>query len=313
MQSKIIENIDNYVKYINNNSISINFTENSKLIYESNILELHDYSNKQSLNRCFLIIPSIINGPEIMFLNYSENIIKFLQNKGRLLLIKWKNVNQENKFCCLDDYVEEIINIFKYLKLQKIELIGHCLGGNIAVAAASQMVNAIKNVTLLTMIWDFSYYKKYTNLFNLEIFKEYVPAIALELMFFFHDINSVFKKFGNESFTIKENFLMTEKWLHSGNNMTLESFRQIKEDFIEGDILMNNKWKKLNLENIKKLNFFIVYCKHDKIAPKNSIAPLIKLLRNPQVLELDSGHIGFLLGKDSEKFYNFYEKWLEEY
>ena len=136
----------------------------------------------------FLIIPSIFNSPEIFFLARDKNFIENLRSHGEVYLIDWLEI-EEPKYL-LDDYVHKIIEVIDSLKIKDVNLIGHCIGGNLAIAAKILISKFIKTLTLLTCPWDFShffyirmlhrYLKLDSGIENLPI----IPKIHIQILFF---------------------------------------------------------------------------------------------------------------------------------
>ncbi len=92
----------------------------------------NDTERSQDDIKTFLIIPSIFNSPEIFFLARDKSFIENLRSYGEVYLIDWLEI-EEPKYL-LDDYVHKIIEVIDNLKIKDINLIGHCIGGNLAIA-----------------------------------------------------------------------------------------------------------------------------------------------------------------------------------
>jgi polyhydroxyalkanoate synthase len=302
----VISNIDKYLNY------SQNYTQDSdapdfEMIFQNDALKLFRIGSSNQ-HRTFLIVPSIINGPEVLYINYKENLLKFLQNKGSIFIIKWKNINSRLLSYNLDNYIAEISAAIAILDC-KVELIGHCLGGILSLAVASQNSDMVRSLVLLTTPWDFAHFKK-SHLMDYHLLGklEYIPAILLEYFFFLLDPDSIFQKFQNFNEDSIESFIKIERWLHSGNDIPTPIFMQLL-NFMNQNILLNQEWDRIDFTKLK-MPICMVGGKYDKIAPISSSSELLKLLSNSHMIELNSGHIGFLFGKDSAKFYKLLENWL---
>ncbi|QQV75607.1 Putative aminoacrylate hydrolase RutD [Rickettsia tillamookensis] len=267
----------------------------------------------------FLIIPSIFNSPEIFFLARDKNFIENLRSYGEVYLIDWLEI-EEPKYL-LDDYVHKVIEVIDSLKIKDINLIGHCIGGNLAIATNILMPKFIKTLTLLTCPWDFShffyirmlhrYLKLDSGIENLPI----IPKIHIQILFFllFPDyFNAKLKKFfsitaGKE----QELAFRIEHWLMSGNNISKGVYNQIMQNILDKNMFMNLEWKIDNFivaPSLIDCPVYIVAAEDDKIVPKSSILSLQKLLKNSKLIEVKGGHISYLINDKLDKLFKEYDK-----
>ncbi|AFC73468.1 alpha/beta hydrolase [Rickettsia montanensis] len=216
----------------------------------------HDIESSQDDIKTFLIIPSIFNSPEIFFLARDKSFIENLRSYGEVYLIDWLEI-EEPKYL-LDDYVHKIIEVIDNLKIKDINLIGHCIGGNLAIATNVLMPKFIKTLTLLTCPWDFSYFFSITS--------------------------------------DKEQEL--ENWLMSGNSISKEVYNQIIQNILDENMFINLKWKIDNFiidPSLIRCPVYIVAAEDDQIVPKSSILLLQKLLKNSKLIDVAGGHISILV------------------
>ncbi len=211
----------------------------------------NDIERSQDDIKTFLIILSIFNSLEIFFLARDKSFIETLRSYGEVYLIDWLEI-EEPKYL-LDDYVHKIIEVIDNLKIKDINLIGHCIGGNLAIATNVLMPKFIKTLTLLTCPWDFShffyirmlhrYLKLDSGIDNLPI----IPKIHIQILFFllFPDyFNAKLKNFFSiTSDKEQELALRIENWLMSGNSISKEVYNQIIQNILDKNMFINLKWK----------------------------------------------------------------------
>ncbi|ABV75398.1 Poly-beta-hydroxybutyrate polymerase [Rickettsia akari str. Hartford] len=199
----------------------------------------------------FLIIPSIFNSPEIFFLARGKNFIENLRNYGEVYLIDWLEI-EEPKYL-LDDYVHKIIEVIDSLKIKDINCIGHCIGGNLAIATNVLIPKFIKTLTLLTCPWDFSHFfyirmlhrclKLDSGIENLPT----IPKIHIQILFFLlfpNYFNAKLKKFCSiTSDQEQELAFRIEHWLTSGNNISKGVYNQIIQNILDKNMFINLKWQ----------------------------------------------------------------------
>lgn len=288
------------------------------IIFNSEISDLLYYKTRKQKDQIFLVIPSIFNSPEILFLNEQNNIIKTLTNLGDVYLNNWQN---NNKQLLIDDYSSDIAQTIENLYLkhgQKINLIGHCFGGNIALNTLIQSAEYIDSITLLTTPCDYSHFKpislqyQFMKLNNSIDQLDFVPQIYLQMMFFMmfpEQFNDKVIKYANlDSSAKKELYMQVEHWLHSGQSIPKSLYNQIIIEFMGKNTLTHSLELMLDLNEINT-PFCIVYAKNDQIAPLSSVLSLHNRLKNSTLLDLSGGHISYIIDS-SNNFYDRYTNWL---
>ncbi|WP_037231163.1 alpha/beta fold hydrolase [Rickettsia monacensis] len=240
-----------------------------------------------------------------------------MRSYGEVYLIDWLEI-EEPKYL-LDDYVYKIIEVIDSLKIKDINLIGHCIGGNLAIATNVLMPKFIKTLTLLTCPWDFShffyirmlhrYLKLDSGIENLPI----IPKVHIQILFFllFPDyFNAKLKKFFSiTSDKEQELAFRIENWLMSGNNISKGVYNQIIQNILDENMFINLKWKIDNFiidPSLIHCPVYIVAAEDDQIVPKSSILPLQKLLKNSKLINVTGGHISYLINDKLDKLFKEY-------
>ncbi|WP_218460438.1 alpha/beta fold hydrolase [Rickettsia sp. TH2014] len=265
-----------------------------------------DSVDKPQDDNTFLITPSIFNSPEIFFLARDKNFIENLRSHGEVYLIDWLEI-EEPKYL-LDDYVHKIIEVIDSLKIKDINLIGHCIGGNLVTATKIIVPKKVKTLTLLTCPWDFSHFfyirmlHKYLKLDSYIENLAMIPKIHIQILFFllFPDyFNAKLKKFFSITCDKEQELAFRiENWLMSGNNISKGVYNQIMQNILDENTFINLKWKIDNFiidPSLIDCPVYIVAAEGDQIVPKSSILPLQKLLKNSKLIEVKGGHISYLI------------------
>ncbi len=287
-------------------------------IYASQIASLLLYKSDFKTENIFLITPSIFNSPEILFISKANNFIDNLLKQGNVYLIDWQESEKQLLF---NDLVHELENIIEFLTEyanKKINLIGHCIGGNICLGAGVTVVNSL---TLLTTPWDFSHLQKFTFMRNNIDLKEtikdmdVIPKLYIQIMFFLMfpmQFNKKIEKYFTLPKNLREIFLCTEHWLQSGIDIPKSLFIDIIDKFCINNECHNQKWI-INdkVVHIKKLTMpvCIISARSDQIAPYQSIVSLQKELKNTTLIKVDGGHISYLINTKID-FLKKYNNWL---
>ena len=304
----------------------------SEVSYTSEIVNLMRYESLGPKNDTFLIVPSIFNSPEILFLSGEDNFVQNLRKNGEVYLVNWKETYKQLR---VEDLVQELQKIISFVRKnnkKNIHLIGHCIGGNICVVV-TQHLNcrrlspfetrlSISSLSLLTTPWNFSHFG------NLRLIlencglesaikdRELIPKIYVQIMFFLM-FPSQYKEKIDKYFALtrdsRQLFLRVEDWLQSGISIPKSLYLQIIEEFCLNNIVYNKEWKvNGSIVDPKQISVptCIIYAKKDQIVPYSSIVPLQKMIKNSTVIEVEGGHVAYLISPNPE-FQQQYNNWLE--
>ena len=270
-----------------------------------------------------ILAPSIFNSPEIWFLSSNDTIVQNILPNCNFYLIEWKQIEKEN--FTLDDYALQISEAIEKLFLWhgcKINLIGHCISGTLAIAACILKQQYINEILLITTPWDFSHFQEFAiwgknyNILDVLLKLDHVPHSFFQIFFFLFSQDCIFKK--NIQFSKlktkfqQKKFSAVERWQNSGQNLPRASFFQLLDKFIEKNIAKNNLWliNNYTIEPTILYSFVtLVFATKDKIIPLSSVKDLIKELPFKQIYNFDTGHLGFLIGSKNIEFNKFLLKW----
>lgn len=306
--SKHLDYADEIIKFSKNHEI---------MYYKSAISSINSHA--------FVIVPSIFNSVEILFLNSNFHFIDRLREYGDVYLINWLEID-DSKFN-LNSYAIEAAEIITYVSdrtFKSINLIGHCIGGNIAIAASMLTQDLINNLTLLTTPWDFSHFKLIGNFhkkFNLDTNVEdlpLIPKIYIKILFFllFPDyFNLKIEKYFNftEDYR-KELFIEVEHWLMSGVSLPKQAYSQIINELMIENYLLKKKWlingKVIDIEKFQK-PIFLAIAKSDQLVPRSSVLSLCTNMKNIKLIEMEGGHISYLIGSQLNEFFKQFKHWLD--
>lgn len=313
---------DEYNDYADKNLLGNRYIKlGTKVEVSKNYQILHYKKLSSRSNRTFLVIPSIFNSAEILFLSKSQSFIDNLRQYGQVFLINWLEVSDTNYL--LDDYVLRVLEIITKLKQNnlQIDLVGHCLGGIIGVAASAIKPETIRTLTLLSTPWDFSHFTTirtiyhYLNLDNYLKDLSIIPKLHIQILFFLLFPNyfneKIDKFFSITNIRDKDLFFRVENWLLSSIALPKGVYRQIMDDIIMGNMLANGKWtindKVINPALIEAPVYQVI-ANQDEIAPRSSILSLHRLFKKSTIYEVDGGHISYLIKDKINNLFKEYAK-----
>lgn len=289
--------------------------------FNSNIGNLWVFRSQVKSDETFLIIPSLFNSPEILLFNEQQSYIEYLQNFGDVYLLEWKeNIDDVG----LGHYIDEVVRVLALLrdnfKTKSLHLIGHCIGGNIAIFS-NLLYKEVSSLTLLTTPWDYSHFSGalwFSECLNIRksiTGMKMVPKLYIQMMFFMlfpsHFETKLNKYFAIDSAEDREKYLRIEHWLQSGIDIPARLYNEILDEIIfqnsliKGDYMLSDVRVSLKLINTPTC---IISAKNDQIAPLSSMLPLQKEIKNSKLILVEGGHIGYLIN-DDQQFKDDWRNW----
>ena len=286
----------------------------------------HFHSLKTEAKQVFLLTPSVFNSPNILSIGHPHDIITNLRNFGEVYLIEWLEIKNPN--VNLNDYALAVTDVLKFISLkhqQKIDLVGHCLGANLAIAASILKQNLVSSIILMSIPWDFSYLKGAKAIYSKLNFGhtigalDQVPALYFQLLFFLMQPESFKQKIDyyhdQRDKLDKEAFFAIEHWQFSGHDLPRALYNQLMEDLIGSNAMLKKQWvlkdQIIDLALITKPVMMVIGTK-DKIVPTHSSRPLCDIIPNITLFEYNTGHIGYLVGSQREHFMLDLHEWINK-
>ncbi|MHA1540158.1 MAG: alpha/beta fold hydrolase [Alphaproteobacteria bacterium] len=268
-----------------------------------------------------LVIPSLINRYYIMDLSEKKSFLRTLAAHNiRPVVIDWGAPEESEKSFSVNDYiVQRILKIIDFTSslscTKKVDLLGYCMGGTLATAAAQLRPNKISKLALMATPWDFHAesdtgqtikpeYMKYLSApleMNDQMFGV-TPVDWLQTCFYALDPFMVVDKFiafkeldqGSEK---AENFVALEDWINDGVPLTSGVSQDCFVDWYGNNTTQKSLWKvageRIQPEKIEVPSYVSVP-QGDRIVPPDSARALAEKLPNATLVEPTLGHIGMM-------------------
>ncbi len=264
---------------------------------------LRDYG---ATGRPVVFVPSLINPPFILNLAPANSLVQWVAARGyRPLLVDWGTPAPGDRGQDVNAHVEELLLPLLAALDEPPVLVGYCLGGTIAMAAACAMPAA--GLALIATPWRFAGFgdAALAEIDSLWSAAEpacdklgLVPMEVLQSGFWKLDPGRTVAKFerfgtlepGSEA---ARAFVALEDWANAGAPLTYAAGRQIFDDFFSADLPGSGRWRVAGglaaptalacpaLEFVSTI---------DRIVPAASSA----MLENRR--ELGTGHVGMVVG-----------------
>ena len=248
-----------------------------EVVYQEDRVKLKHYlptaEPSQDIKTPLLIVYALINRETMLDLQPERSIVKnLLEADIDLYMIDWGYPSRKDKFLTIDDhvngYMDEIVDfISDRCQVEKVNLMGICMGGTFCVMYAALHPEKVKNLVTTVSPTNFD-----TDQGLLHIWMKNVDADQMintfgnmpgDLMNFgFLLLNPArlmidkyvgfLENMDNKAFV--ENFIRMEKWIFDSPDVPGETFRQFVKDCYQNNLLIQNKMvlggKRVDLKQI---------------------------------------------------------------
>lgn len=286
---------------------------------------LHAKANNEAQQKApTLLIPSFINGSEILDLTKERSFVRWLVNKGHdCYLLDWGNLTEDECGSTFSNLVTKrlapALQFVTEATKQKPSLIGYCLGGNFACALAALNRGKISKLVLLAAPWDFHHpdnMLKDLLLAQKKTLKDRsredkaLTTEYLQSLFIQTDLKQSAKKYANfgkndPSSEIAKHFVATEDWVNGGQPIPAKLIQDIVTLFYKDNVTMKNNWAladgtAINVQDITAPALVMAPIK-DNIVPYATSSAIRPFLSNAQLIDINTGHIGMLVGSKAKE------------
>lgn len=256
--------------------------------------------------RPVLFVPSLINPPFILNLAPENSLVRFVADRGyRPLLLDWGTPSPEDRAQDIAGHVEQLLlPLIRGLEEPPV-LVGYCLGGTMALAAAAAA--PVAGLALIAAPWRFSGFSG-AALDQIDLLWEsaqpacemlgLVPMEALQSGFWKLDPARTITKFErfaqlDPGSAAAQAFVALEDWANAGAPLTYAAGRELFDDLFAADLPGRARWQVAGIRPdpaalaCPSIEFVSLT---DRIVPAASSAGLADRR------ELVSGHVGMVVG-----------------
>ena len=264
---------------------------------------LRDYGGT---GRPVAFIPSLINPPFVLDLATGNSLLEWLSEQGvRPLLVDWGTPTPDDHNQDMTAHVEHLLlPLLRQVDAPPV-LVGYCLGGTIALAAACALDSPA--VATIAAPWHFSGFPDAARTEIADLWRAAQPAcerlglVPMEVMqsgFWRMDTARTVAKFERLANTDPTSpafaaFVALEDWANGGAPLTYAAGRQMFEDFFADDLTGRGEWW-VEAQRIRPADLLCPAVEFvsttDRIVPAASAAGLADL--RPLTL----GHVGMIVG-----------------
>ncbi len=310
-----------------------------EVIYQEDRVKLKHYlpRTKSRYKTPLLVTYALINRETMLDLQPGRSVVeRFLDSGIDLYMIDWGYPTRKDRFLGFDDhingYMDNIVDFIRERnKVEKINLMGICMGGTFSVIYSALHPEKIKNLITTVTPTNFDTKKGLLHVWmeNIDVDRVVdtygnLPADMMNLGFLLlNPARLMIDKYvgfmeHNDNKQFVENFVRMEKWIFDSPDLPGEVFRQFIKDCYQGNKLLKNQLEVGGqLVNLKKLTMPLlnIYGKFDHLVPPEACDQLVKHVgsKDTEDICLDTGHIGiYVSSKYQKEFAPKIAGWLKE-
>lgn len=275
-----------------------------------------------------LLIPSLINGPQIFDIRPDYSFAAYLAERGlRPLYLDWGAPEDDEKHFGIDEYISyRLMPCIDYLlrtmpKGARLSLVGYCMGGTILAAylallfggAHGGVRDRIASAVFLASPWNF-----HADAAHVEVMRLFQTRVGplidaqgvlegdwIQTIFACLDPAAIVRKFhGLEGVLQKgdvkaRHFIAVEDWLNSGPDLAGPVARLCLSAWYDRNEPANGTWA-VQGRTVDPAAFAVrslcVIPSRDRLVPPDSARDFAEKLPMRDVLNPDCGHIGLMSG-----------------
>jgi polyhydroxyalkanoate synthase len=265
-----------------------------------------------------LFIPSLINPPNVLDMG-ERSLLRSLATQGRhVLLLDWGWPGPDRQSLSVAGHVEEVALPLMETLGEPADLVGYCLGGTMALAAAQ--LGPARSVATLAAPWHFNGFPAESREKLAQLWAGAAPAVealgvlpieVLQTAFWSLDPARTVAKF-EEFATLEDNaartFVMLEDWANDGPPVAGAAAREMFEGFFRDDLPGTGGWR-VGGTIIDPAALAIPLL--NIVSTTDRIVPQATAVTAGERLDLGLGHVGMVVGsRGREKLWAPLAAWL---
>jgi polyhydroxyalkanoate synthase len=311
-----------------------------EVIYQEDRVKLKHYTipgSKPELRTPLLVVYALINRETMLDLQPERSVVKnFLEGGIDLYMIDWGYPTRKDRYLTIDDhvngYMDDIVDFIRdRCKVDKINLMGICMGGSFCVIYSALHPEKIKNLVTTVCPTNFDTDQGLLHIWmknvNADLMVDTYGNMPGDLMNFgFLLLNPArlmidkyvgfLENMDDKSFV--ENFIRMEKWIFDSPDVPGETFRQFVNDCYKKNLLIQSKLvvggKRVDLKKVT-MPLLNIYAQYDHLVPPGAADKLTEAVGSTDKEDvcLDTGHIGiYVSSKTQREFTPKIIRWLKE-
>lgn len=256
-----------------------------------------------------IFVPSPINPSRILDLTHDLSLMRGIAPSGwALRLVDWGTVDAARRDETLGHFAADYLVPLAARQPGPVVLIGYCLGGMIATAAACMAPASIGGLVTIAAPWDFAAYppdhrERISAMWSMSApMCERLGVAPIELLqsgFWKVAEGRLAQKFLQFTEMVpgspqEAQFIAVEDWANSGEPLPLAMARELFDDLVIGNKAALGQWHVAGTA----IRSDAIPCPALEIASQNdAIVPLAMSANLPGRIVVSSGHVGMVVGR----------------
>jgi polyhydroxyalkanoate synthase len=250
-----------------------------------------------------ILVPSLINPPRILDLDEEVSLTAAVAAIGRrALLLDWGRADERSELS-VAGHVEELLLPLLRSMSEPVALIGYCLGGTMAIAAAN--VVEVERLVTLAAPWNFARYPDSSAQALQDMWRHSreaakslaaLPMEVLQAAFWSLDPERTVRKFAefgrlDPGGAEAQRFVELEEWSNQGEPLPYPAAQELVEQLFGKDLPGSGAWQvgELAVSDWLDVPTLHLTAERDLIAPPQTAA-------SGEVVAIPSGHVGMIVG-----------------
>jgi polyhydroxyalkanoate synthase len=265
-----------------------------------------------------LFVPSLINPPRILDLDEQVSLTGAVARMGRRsLLLDWGKADQRRELSVAGHVEELLLPLLRSIG-EPVALIGYCLGGTMAIAAAN--LAPIERLVTLAAPWNFSRYPETSQRALQDMWRHSqaaadalraLPMEVLQAAFWSLDPERTVRKFADfgrldPASAEALRFLELEEWANQGEPLPYAAAKELVERLFGEDLPGSDRWKVGGDAVTDQIGAPALHLTADRdlIAPPQTAA-------SGEVVAIPSGHVGMIVGSARQQLHEALSRFMQ--
>ena len=250
-----------------------------------------------------VLVPSLINPPRILDLDEQVSLTGAIAGMGRrALLLDWGKADERSELSVAGHIEQLLLSLLRNIG-EPVALVGYCLGGTMAIAAANLI--EVEGVVTLAAPWNFRCYPEPSHRALRDMWRHSeaaakslgaLPMEVLQAAFWSLDPQRTVRKFAefgrlDPASAEARRFVELEEWANEGEPLPYAAARELVEDLFGSDMPGSGAWTISGRAASDRLSVPALHltAERDLIAPPQTAA-------SGRVIAIASGHVGMIVG-----------------
>ncbi len=344
--SKLAENIEkSQERFLKSKDVLLGPLDTSiaktpyEVVYEEDRIRLKHYipTTDIKLKTPLLVVYALINRETMLDLQPGRSVVQNLLSEGiDLYMIDWGYPTRKDRYQTIDDHVTGYLNnVVDFIRrrhgVEKINLMGVCMGGSFSLMYSSLYPEKVKNLITTVTPSSFDTDKGLLHIWMKEINVDgmvnaygNMPGDILNLGFLLLNPARLmldkyvgfFENMNDREFV--ENFIRMEKWIFDSPDVPGETFRQFIKDCYQNNLLIQSKMelggRRVDLAKVT-MPLLNIYGRFDHLVPPEASNQLTSKVgsKDTEDVCLKTGHIGiYVSSKCQKELTPKIARWLQE-